>query len=68
MQKKKQTQTTEKALLTALDLCVYLSCSKSVAYKLLNTEGFPTVRIGTRKYANKAMLDQWLNEQAEKGE
>lgn len=57
-----------KALLTANDLCIYLSIGISTAYKLLNTKGFPTVQICSRKYANKELLDKWLIEQAEKGD
>lgn len=54
---------TAKALLTANDICIYLSIGTSTAYKLLNTEGFPTVKINRRKYANKALLDIWLKDQ-----
>ncbi len=56
-----------KALLTANDLCNYLSIGISTAYKLLNTEGFPTVKICSRKYANRELLDKWLKEQTERG-
>lgn len=52
-----------KALLNATELCTYLSIGISTAYKLLNTEGFPTVQINSRKYANKELLDKWLEEQ-----
>lgn len=62
----KQNQMKEKALLTANDICAYLSVGISTAYKLLNTQGFPTVQINSRKYANKELLDKWLVEQAEK--
>lgn len=55
----------EKALLSATDLCSYLNVGISTSYKLLITVGFPTVKIGTRKYANKELLDKWLMEQAE---
>ena len=56
---------TTKALLSANELCTYLSIGISTAYKLLNTNGFPTVKINSRKYANKELLDKWLVEQAE---
>ncbi len=56
-----------KALLSAADLCSYLSVGVSTAYKLLNTKGFPTVKINSRKYANKELLDKWLLERVEKG-
>lgn len=57
----------EKALLTANDICTYLSIGISTAYKLMNTDGFPTVKIKSRKYANKELLDKWLVEQTERG-
>lgn len=55
-----------KALLSAADLCCYLSVGVSTAYKLLNTKGFPTVKINSRKYANKELLDKWLLERVER--
>nr|WP_308742140.1 helix-turn-helix domain-containing protein [uncultured Anaerocolumna sp.] len=59
----KNEKNTNKALLTANDMCNYLSIGISTAYKLLNTKGFPTVKINSRKYANKELLDKWLEEQ-----
>jgi predicted DNA-binding transcriptional regulator AlpA len=56
-----------KALLNATELCTYLSIGISTAYKLLNTAGFPTVKIGIRKYANIELLDKWLLNEAERG-
>jgi excisionase family DNA binding protein len=60
---KKQVPISTKALLTASELCVYLNVGVSTAYKLLNTKGFPTVKINRRKYANKELLDIWLKQQ-----
>lgn len=57
---------TSKALLTASELCVYLNIGLSTAYKLLNTSGFPTVKLNRRKYANRELLDIWLKEQTKK--
>lgn len=61
----KQNHMEEKALLSANDMCTYMNIGISTAYKLLNTAGFPTVRIGTRIYANKQLLDNWLIQQTE---
>ena len=36
----------ERELLDVNDLCVCLGIGKTTAYKLLNSEDFPTVRIG----------------------
>lgn len=58
-------QMEEKALLSANDICKYLSIGTSTAYKLLHTKGFPMVQIGRRKYANKVLLDKWLIKQTE---
>lgn len=55
-----------RALLTATELCSYLSVGISTAYKLLNTNGFPTVKINSRKYANKELLDKWIEEHTTK--
>jgi predicted DNA-binding transcriptional regulator AlpA len=57
----------QKALLNVTDLCSYMSIGVSTAYKLLNTKGFPTVKINSRKYANKELLDIWLRKQTERG-
>lgn len=56
-----------KALLNASELCGYLGVGVTTAYKLLNTNGFPMVKINSRKYANKQLLDKWLAEQVERG-
>ena len=61
-------QEQNKALLSANELCSYLSIGISTAYQLLNTIGFPTVKINSRKYANKELLDKWLEEQTTKFE
>lgn len=50
----------ERELLDVKDLCVCLGIGKTTAYKLLNSEDFPTVRIGRRIYANRSEINKWI--------
>ena len=50
----------ERELLDVNDLCVCLGIGKTTAYKLLNSEDFPTVRIGRRIYANRSEINKWI--------
>ena len=50
-----------KKLLTREELMIYLSIGKDKAHSLLHTEGFPTVRLGRKIYANRTMLDDWID-------
>ena len=36
------------------------NCSKNTAYNLMNSPGFPTVKIGRRLYVEKDALEGWL--------
>lgn len=52
----------DKALLNVKELCAYLGLSDTKVRELLHDPGSPfTVRIGNRLYANKKLLDSWLN-------
>lgn len=52
----------EKALLNVKELCAYLGLSDTKVRELLHDPSSPfTVRIGNRLYANKKLLDSWLN-------
>ena len=51
----------ERELLDVNDLCVCLGIGKTTAYKLLNSEDFPTVRIGRRIYANRSEINKWIS-------
>ena len=45
---------------TVEDLCGLLQISRPVAYQLVHTEGFPSVRIGKRITIPKTELERWL--------
>ncbi len=63
-----ETAYNNKGLLTVKEMCDYMSIGQNTARKLLNTpyNSF-TVRIGNRLYANKHLLDKWLDQQAGTG-
>jgi hypothetical protein len=52
-----------KGLLTVKEMCAYMSIGQNTARKLLNRpyNSF-TVRIGNRLYANKKLLDKWIDQ------
>jgi excisionase family DNA binding protein len=41
-----------------------LGVSRKTAYDLANSEGFPVVRIGTRKFIHRAGLEQWIEKRS----
>lgn len=52
----------EPALLTLKEFCEYLNIGQTKARELLTKTDNPyTVRLGNRLYANKILLDKWLN-------
>ncbi|WP_097014943.1 transposase [Anaerocolumna aminovalerica] len=52
----------EKALLNLDEFCEYLGIGQTKAREILTKTNNPyTVRIGNRLYANKFLLDKWLN-------
>lgn len=52
----------DKTLLNLNEFCLYMGIGKTKARELLTkTENPYCVRIGNRLYANKVMLDKWLN-------
>jgi predicted DNA-binding transcriptional regulator AlpA len=46
-------------LLSAKDLTLVVG-SRSLAYRLLNTQGFPTITLGGRKLVREDSLNDWL--------
>jgi phage antirepressor YoqD-like protein len=55
----------EKGLLNVGEMCNYLGVGQNTARKLLNTpKNMFTVRIGNRLYANKKLLDKWIDLQS----
>ncbi len=57
--------TYNKGLLNVKEVCAYLGVGQNTARNLLNRPYNPfTVRIGNRLYANKRLLDKWIDEQS----
>lgn len=55
-------QETEKKLLNLKEFCDYLGIGQTKARELMTKTDNPyTVRIGKRLYANKRMLDRWVD-------
>ena len=55
----------EKALLNLKEFCQYLNIGQTKAREILTKQNNSfTVRIGNRLYANKILLDKWINEQS----
>lgn len=57
-----QAKLQNKRLLTHMELAVYLSVGRNKAFNLLHTQGFPTVKIGRRIFANREQVDKWIDE------
>ena len=49
------------ATLSAIDVSRYLGISKANSYQLLNSKGFPTLKIGKRKLVPKDKFLVWIN-------
>lgn len=49
-------------LLTVKETQQRLKVGRNVMYKLLNNEGFPSIRINNKFYVNEQELDQWISE------
>ncbi len=49
-------------MLSAKDLLEVLPMSRSGIYKMLNTPGFPVIKIGKRKLIPKEALLKWLSD------
>ena len=55
-------QQPEKALLKLEEFCAYLGIGKTKARELLKDPSCTfTIKIGNRYYANKRLLDKWLD-------
>lgn len=49
-------------LYTKNDIQRIFKCSENTAYKLINTKGFPTLKIGKKYLIPKNQLMIWINE------
>ncbi|MDD4370161.1 MAG: excisionase [Anaerostipes sp.] len=60
-------QKIDKALLNVKEVRAYLGLGDTKTRELLNSpKSTFTVRIGNRLYANKKMLDKWIDQQSKK--
>lgn len=55
---------TQKMSYTVPEVAKLLRIGKNKAYELVNTKGFPSVRLGGRIIVPAQMLTIWLNDQA----
>ncbi len=53
-------------LLKTEDLRKRLGVSREVAYRLMRSEAFPSMRLGTRYYVDEERLEEWLKKAAHK--
>lgn len=58
----------DKKLLSVYELAAYLNIGRNKALELLHADGFPTIRLGKRIFANKEQVDRWIDEQTGKQE
>lgn len=54
-------------VLNATQLAQTLGISRAGAYNLMNSKGFPTLRIGSRKLVPKEHLTRWIEQQVQNG-
>lgn len=54
------------ASLNVNDVASFLQISKTYAYKLVNDEGFPIIRIGSRFIIPKDEFIKWIRENTKK--
>ena len=53
-------------VLSAKDIKAYLGISTGMVHELLNSEGFPTLKINTRKLVRKEHFIQWMEDNTAK--
>lgn len=57
-------QSNRKMTLTVKELAEELNISRNTAYQLADQKDFPSFRIGRQLLINRAMLQEWLNQNA----
>lgn len=53
-------------MMTASDLQAAGLCGRSRAYELVNTQGFPVLKVGCKKYIPKDAFIEWYHRELEK--
>ena len=56
----------EQANLTVKQGQAYIGVGRKKMYELVNSEGFPSFRIGKKILINREALDKWMKEQVSK--
>jgi excisionase family DNA binding protein len=56
----------QKLALSITETATVLGLSRPSVYRLLRSEGFPTVRVGRRVLVSRAGLERWLVQQTER--
>lgn len=59
--------TTNRLTLTVPEAAQVIGISRAKAYQLVRSEGFPTIKIGSKLLVSAKGLERWLDEQAQKG-
>ena len=62
---KRRVAPSEKILLDAGEAAEMLSISKPTLYRLMAIDGFPLVKIGTRRLVKRRELADWVDQHAE---
>ena len=57
----------DKKTLSVAEAAAVVGISTRYMYDLVKTKGFPTIQIGRRLLVSAKGLEQWLDEQAQKG-
>lgn len=55
-----------KKTLSVNELSEYLGIGRATAYELVNSDGFPSFRIGKKILINVDALHQWINDNIQK--
>ena len=58
------TQADDQLAFSVSDLIRILSISRATAYTLIHSDGFPTLKVGSRILIPRAGLERWLAEQS----
>lgn len=53
----------DKMFLTVNETAGYLNISRSMSYKLVNSEGFPKMRLGKKIVVPVKQLNEWIEKQ-----
>ena len=64
-EEKRRLSPSEKILLDAAEAAEMLSISRPTLYRLMGVDGFPVVKIGTRRLIKRKELSSWVDRHVE---